>query len=84
MPWLGVHEAADVKKMEWLVAAALDWRCLALTPASFLDQLLCDAWQGPLRSSQQADAFYFTHARGFAVKLLSSTLTGASALHCCV
>ena len=48
MPWLGVHEASDVKKMEWLIAAALDWRCLALTPASFLDQLLCDAWQGPL------------------------------------
>ena len=79
MPWLGVHEAADVKKMEWLVAAALDWRCLALTPASFLDQLLCDAWQGPLRSLQQADACYFTYARGFAVKLLSSTLTGVSA-----
>ena len=91
MPWLGVHVADDIKKMEWLVAAALDWRCLALTPANFLDQLLCDAWQGPFSFVQQEDAHHFARAWEFALAILSSTLTGNSlssgihwlSAHCC-
>ena len=78
MPWLGMHVADDIKKMEWLVAAALDWRCLALTPANFLDQLLCDAWQGPFSFVQQEDAHHFARARKSALAILSSTLTGKS------
>ena len=76
--------ADDIKKMEWLVATALDWRCLALTPANFLDQLLCDAWQGPLSFVQQEDAHHFARAREFALAILSSTLTGRLSLSRCL
>lgn len=76
MPQLGIHKAGDVKQTEWLVAKALDWRCLALTPANFLDQLLCDAWHGPLFFPQQCNAHIFACVREYAVLLLSSTMTG--------
>ena len=39
-PWERPFEAGHIKSMELVVLASLDWRIVALTPASFLDRFL--------------------------------------------
>lgn len=80
MPWLGVHKPEDIKQAEWLVAAALHWRCLTVTPASFLDELLCDAWHGPLLLLQQDLGHCFADVRAYAITHLLSTAPGMQSL----
>ena len=54
----------------------LGWRTLALTSASFLDQLLCDALSGVLYQLQFQPEDYLAQIRQFAATLLSHTLSG--------
>ena len=68
-PW-EPFEAGHIKRMELVVLARLNWRILALTPASFLDPLLAAA----AAASGGADLH---RVRGQALSLVCRALPGA-------
>ena len=76
-PWLGQYGPKDVSDMEMLIMRALQWSPRALTAASFLDQLLCDALSGPLYQLQFQPVDYLSFARQYAANIVSSNMTGA-------
>lgn len=76
-PWLGQYGPKDVSDMEMLIMRAVQWSPRALTAASFLDQLLCDALSGPLYQLQFQPVDYLFSARQYAANIVSSNMTGA-------
>ncbi len=83
-PWLGQYSPKDVGDMEMLIMRALGWSPRALTPASFLDQLLWDSLAGPLYQLHLQHVDYLSHARQCAANIVSSNMTGVVALQLCM
>ena len=83
-PWLGQYDPKDVSDMEMLIMRALGWSPRALTPASFLDQVLWDTLAGPLYQLHLQSGDYLSHARQHAANIVSSNMTGVVALQLCM
>jgi hypothetical protein len=83
-PWLGQYAPKDVSDMEMLIMRALGWSPRALTPASFLDQVLWDTLAGPLYQLHLQRGDYLSHARQCAANIVSSNMTGVIALQLCM
>ena len=83
-PWLGRHGPKDVSDMEMLIMRALGWSPRALTPASFLDQVLWDSLAGPLWQVHLQPGDYLSRARQYAANIVSSNMTGVVALQLCM
>lgn len=79
-PWLGRHGPKDVSDMEMLIMRALGWSPRALTPASFLDQVLWDSLAGPLWQVHLQPGDYLSRARQHAANIVSSNMTAAMSL----
>ncbi|DBA99877.1 TPA: hypothetical protein ACH3X1_013766 [Trebouxia sp. C0004] len=83
-PWLGQYGPKDVGDMEMLIMRVLGWSIRALTPASFLDQVLWDTLSGPLYQLHLQPGDYLSHARQHAANVVSSNMTGVVALQLCM
>jgi len=83
-PWLGQYGPKDVSDMEMLIMRVLGWSPRALTPASFLDQVLWDSLSGPLHQLHFQPGDYLSHARQHAANIVSSNMTGVAALQPCM
>lgn len=83
-PWLGHYGPKDVSDMEMVIMRALGWSPRALTPASFLDQVLWDTLAGPLYPLHLHPGDYLSHARQLAANIVSSNMTGVVAQQLCM
>ncbi|DBA91223.1 TPA: hypothetical protein ACH3X2_004097 [Trebouxia sp. C0005] len=79
-PWRGHYDPKNVSDMEMLIMRALGWRPRALTPASFLDQVLWDTLAGPLYQLHLQPGDYLSHARHLAANIVSSNMTAVMSL----